>query len=342
MLFSDNLQIWHIYLIAAFNSAFRAFQEPAYSASVTMMVPKKNLVRAAGLRQTGSAITTLFTPLIAGILYNFMELKHIFIIDFVTFFFAVGALLLVNIPQPKPEVQPEGEKKSIWKDAIFGWNYLKERHGLFILLWYFSMMNFFLSLSNILITPMVLSYGTSADLGITQSITGLGLLLGSLFVGAWGGPKKNKIPYLIGAIIFAGSGYVIAGQQPKTLVIGAGFFVLLFFVPIASSISQAIFQTKVAANVQGRVFSIRGMIAMAVSPIAFIVSGPLADKVVEPLMNNINNPTAQFFSKFVGGFGPGRGTALVFLFSGICIIFFSTFSITSKLIKNIFKVFDIR
>ncbi len=338
LLFSGNLQIWHIYLIAAFNSAFRAFQEPAYSASVTMMVPKKHLVRAAGLRQTGSAITTIFTPLIAGILYNFMDLKNIFVIDFVTFFFAVGALLFVRIPQPKREAQPEGEKKSIWRDAIFGWNYLKERKGLFILLWYFSMMNFFLGLSNILVTPMVLSFGTSADLGIAQSVTGFGLLLGSLLVGVWGGPKKkDKIPYLIGAIILAGSGYIIAGLQPNIVVIAAGFFVLLFFVPIASSMSQAIFQTKVAPSLQGRVFSIRGMIALAVSQIAYIVAGPLADKIVEPLMSvsNSNNSTAQFFSNFVGGFGPGRGIAIVFMFSGLCIIVFSLLIYLNPRVRNI-------
>ena len=43
LLFFGDLQIWHIYLLAFFNSSFSAFQEPAYSASVTMLVPKAHL-----------------------------------------------------------------------------------------------------------------------------------------------------------------------------------------------------------------------------------------------------------------------------------------------------------
>ena len=101
LLFSGGLQIWHIYLIAAINSIFGAFQQPAYSASVTMMVPKKDLVRAAGLRQTGAAITQLFTPLIAGILYAVIGLKGIIIIDFVSYFFAFLGTIF-NISNVKP------------------------------------------------------------------------------------------------------------------------------------------------------------------------------------------------------------------------------------------------
>src|SRR5690606_37067854 len=40
LLFTDNLQIWHIYLSSMVNSATYAFQSPAYSASTTLLVPK--------------------------------------------------------------------------------------------------------------------------------------------------------------------------------------------------------------------------------------------------------------------------------------------------------------
>ena len=49
LLFTDNLQIWHIYLASVVSSATYAFQSPAYSASTTLLVPKQHYGRAAGL-----------------------------------------------------------------------------------------------------------------------------------------------------------------------------------------------------------------------------------------------------------------------------------------------------
>jgi hypothetical protein len=46
--------------------------------------------------------------------------------------------------------------------------------------------------------------------------------------------------------------------------------------------SRAIWQSKTAPHVQGRVFAVRRMIACASLPLAYLVAGPLADRVFEP------------------------------------------------------------
>ncbi len=98
---TGRLEVWHVYAIATLSSAFAAFQEPAYMASITMLVPKENLSRANGLVQTAQAVQVLISPLLAGALFGIVGMRGIFAIDFVTYFFAVGALFLVTIPQPK-------------------------------------------------------------------------------------------------------------------------------------------------------------------------------------------------------------------------------------------------
>ena len=169
ILLSGNLEVWHIYLTTAISSAFSAFQEPAYRASITMLVPKKDLARAGGIQQIGFAIQSILTPLIASVLYLAIGLEGVILVDFATFFIAIGALLVVRIPQPKPttETEVEGEKQSMWQDSLFGWRYLRKRPGLFGLLWYYAAVNFFLSLSGVLMIPLVLSYGAATDLGVT-------------------------------------------------------------------------------------------------------------------------------------------------------------------------------
>jgi DHA3 family macrolide efflux protein-like MFS transporter len=321
MLFLGALQVWHIYLLAVFASTFSAFQEPAYMASITMLVPKKDLARASGILQMGSAATSILTPILAGGLYAWIGLKGVMLIDAVTYLFAVSALLVVRIPQPARVAADEQEgvgRTSIWADAAFGWRYLRALPGLFGLLLYFAGVNFFLNFSTVLSGPLVLSFGSAADLGVVQMVAGVAMLVSSVVMSAWGGPRKGKVPALIGFIALAGSGLLIAGLRANTIVIAAGMGVLLIFIPFASALSQAVFQTKVPAGIQGRVFSIRGMIARSMTPLAYLLAGPLADRVFEPWMS----PGGALGRTVIGdllGTGSGRGVGLMMAFSCLCL-----------------------
>jgi DHA3 family macrolide efflux protein-like MFS transporter len=316
LLFFGDLQVWHIYILAFLGSVFSAFQEPAYSASVTMLVPKQQLARASGILQMGQAMSAILTPVLAGGLYALVGLNGIIIIDAVTYFFAIGALLVVHIPQPRrvTETELDNQQKSVWADAAFGWRYLRALPGLFGLLIYFASVNFFLSFSNVLSGPLVLSYGSAADLGVVQMVTGASMLVGSLIMSAWGGPENRKVPALIAFIAISGTGLLISGLRANTLVISLGRVVLLLFIPFASALSQAVFQTKIPPDLQGRVFAIRGMISRSIMPLAFILSGPLADKVFEPLMAK-GGALADTFLGTILGTGPGRGIGLMFIIS---------------------------
>jgi hypothetical protein len=314
MLFFGDLQVWHIYLISLFGAFFSTFQRPAYMASITMLVPKKDLARAGGLMQMGSSIQSILTPLMAGALYAVIGLRGVILIDAATFAFAVGTLLVVRIPQPERTTDAAGgEKKSLLADAVLGWHYLRARPGLFGMLLYFASVNFFLSFSGVLSGPLVLSYGSSADLGVVQMVSGGAMLAGSLVMSAWGGPRR-RVPWLIVAIALASTGFLISGVQASTPVIAAGTVILLFFIPFAAALSQAVFQTKVPPDLQGRVFAIRSMIATSITPLAFLLAGPLADGVFEPLMRDGGALGGTFLGDWLG-VGPGRGIGLMYVIS---------------------------
>lgn len=331
LLGAGNLQLWHIYIIAAMMSVFSAFQEPAYSASIAMIVPKEKLGSANGMVQMGQAITSVLTPVLAGVLFVFIGFTGIIIIDFVTFFFAVGALLFVRIPQP--ERSAEHKDKNVWQDMAFGWNYLRQRTGLFGLLLYYAMVNFLLNWSAVLLIPMVLSRFTADVLGIIQTILGVGMLAGSIVMSAWGGAKR-RIPAAIGFIVLAVIGFIIAGMTPNPYLIGVGAFVLMFFVPLASGNSQVVFQTKVARDVQGRVFSVRSAISQSMMPLAFLTAGPLADRFFEPLMSEGGALASTFIGQWLGT-GAGRGIGLMFIISGVVAIVTSALVYANPRIRNV-------
>ena len=316
LLLTNDLQTWHIYLLVALGSVFSAFQEPAYQSSVSMIVPKKELTRANGIAQTAQAVQSILTPLIAGGLFVSIGMRGIILIDFITYFFAVGALLVVRIPQPALPAEEKKEKGRVRQDLLFGWNYLRARRGLFGMLWYFAMVNFTLNFAGVLTGPLVLSAHSASAYGFVQTMLGAGLLSGGLLISAWGGPKTRRVPALIGCIAVASLGLSIIGANQHLAFPAAGFFIMMLCVPIASSLSQAVFQTKVAPEVQGRVFAVRALISRSIMPIAYILSGLLADHIFEPLMRQggalANSPLGTLV-----GVGAGRGVGLMFVIAGL-------------------------
>ena len=318
LFFSDGgLQVWHIYVVAVIGSSFGVFQWSAYQPSITMMVPKKHFGRASGLIQAGGAVQGIIAPLLAGVLYVSIGLKGIVVIDFATFFFAIGALMFVRIPQPRASEETDGEERSMLKDALFGWYYLVERRPLLVMLLYYAVVNFLLGMSSVLITPLVLSFNAASVLGIVNTVGSAGMLVGSLLMSAWGGPRR-KMNGVYAFIALFSLGYLIIGLWESAIAIALGMFVLLFSVPIAAGSSQVIWMSKVQPELQGRVFAIRSMIATAISPLAYLIAGPLADGVFGPLMSE-----GGALAGTVGGVigvGQARGIGVIFILCGFLML----------------------
>lgn len=89
---TDSLQIWHLYVAGAFSGAFQAFQFPAYSAAVTLMLPKAQYARASGLLSLAESASAIAAPLLGGILLGVIGIAGVMAIDVVTFVAAIGAL----------------------------------------------------------------------------------------------------------------------------------------------------------------------------------------------------------------------------------------------------------
>lgn len=319
LLGSGEFAIWHIYLIALAGSVCGAFQEPAYIASITMLVPAKDLGRANGLVQLSQALEMLAAPIIAGALFPAVGLGGLITIDLITFGAAVGALLLIPVPQPPAAPRTEAQAgRQFWRDVAFGFRYLAGRPGLLGLLLFFALVNFLLNGATVLTGPLVLSFSTPTALGAIQAAVGLGMLAGSVAMSAWGGPRR-RIWGVLGFIGLMAVGLAFIGLWASPWTVAVGLILMVLGAPIASGCSQAIFQAKVAAEVQGRVFAVRSMISRSMMPLATLLAGPLADRVFEPLLR----PGGPLAETVIGGWlgvGAGRGMGLMFILAGALLL----------------------
>ena len=169
----------------------------------------------------------------------------------------------------------------------------------------------------ILAAPLVLARTSNNQLvlGTVQSVGGIGGVLGGLLLSVWGGPRR-KIDGVLGGFIVEGLlGAVVFGLGRGIVLWSAGLFFSGFLLPILNGSSQAIWQAKVAPDVQGRVFSVRRLIAQITAPLAMLLAGPLADYVFEPAMM----PGGAWADTFGGlvGTGPGAGMSLIFIVAGL-------------------------
>jgi DHA3 family macrolide efflux protein-like MFS transporter len=314
MLLGGDLQVWQVYMATFFNSAFSVFQWPAYSAATSLLVPKEQLGRAGGMTQIGQAISELASPVVAGALFVTVGLKTILMIDILSYLAALATLAAVRFPRPAVSEEGQASKGSFLKEAFYGWDYIRKRTGLFGLLIVFASMNFLMSLVYPLLTPMLLDMTTPEIVGLVASIGGLGMLAGTLIMSAWGGPKR-RLYGIFAAELLVGISIFLTGLSPYIPLIAVAGMGMMLALPISSACSQAIWQSKVAQDMQGRVFSIRSMIAFSILPLAYMVSGPLAEKVFEPAMS-VGGRLAPIFGPLIG-VGAGRGIGLMYVLCGM-------------------------
>ena len=334
LLLTGQMQVWMVYLFSFMGSIFASFQYPAYAASIVMLVDKDQLTRANSMVQMGEAIGAILTPLLAGALFSVIGMRGIILIDVVTYFIAILTLILVTIPQPKKKEVSVGESLSIREDISIGWRYLVERRGLLGLLFYFAGINFLANISSVMVGPLVLSFSSAASMGVAQTFMGLGMLSGSFLMSLWGGPKTHKIRLVIGAISLASLGFIVAGFRPSLVSVSAGLFILLFFIPFGGGTSSAVFAAKVAPELQGRVFATRSMVSQSMMPLAFLLSGILADRVFNPLLVEGGLLASTFVGNWLG-VGPGRGIGLMMICSGVLALVISAIAYLNPRIRHL-------
>ena len=334
LFFTGNLQIWHLYITGAFSGAFGAFQFPAYSAAVTTMVSKKQYGRASGMLSMAQFGSNILAPVLAVVLLTTIGIPGILAIDMVTFLVAIGALLFVHIPQPAVTEEGRKSKGSFWKESVYGFRYIVKRPSLLALQLIFFTVNLVVTSATTVMAPMLLARtGNDATvLGIVQSAIGLGGIVGSILLSIWGGPKRRIHGVLIG-LTLAMVGILLLGLGRSPLIWALSAFFTLLFVPILNGSTQAIWQAKVAPDVQGRVFAARLMISQLSVPVAMLVSGPLADQVFEPAMMPGGN-LAPLFSELVGT-GPGAGMSLMFVIAGALGILIGLGGYAFRVVRNV-------
>lgn len=308
---TGNLEIWHLYVAGAFAGTFESFQFPAFSSAISTMLPKSQYARANGLLSLAESVSIIGAPILAGLLLAIIGIGGILLIDIVSFLIGVGLVLIITIPQPKQSAAGRESGGSFWHQIAYGFRYILARPSLLGLQLAFLASNFFSGFGLILVPPMILARTMNNELTLAsvQSAMGVGGLVGGLLISTWGGPKRRVHGVLAGFIV-SGLAQTVLGTSQALWGWIASSFVLLFVIPIINGSNQAIWQAKVAPDVQGRVFATRRTIAQISGPLGMLLAGPFADHLFEPAMQQGRTLANALGPMFGTGSGAGMGVLI--------------------------------
>ena len=273
----DRVEVWHIYLVMLFRSAGGAFQWPAMQASTSMMVPKQHLSRIAGLNQSLQGLVAIVAPPAGALLLELLPIQYVLAVDVATAVFAVGPLIFISIPQPE---RSGSSARSVLTDMREGFRWIWSKKPIVMIMGISLMINLVTNPAFTLLPLLITTYfkGGAIELAWVQSANGIGMILGGVTLGIWGG-FKSKSRTAFSALIVGGFGLLGFSQTPADMfwfgIICV--FIFGFMNAIGNSSFFSVLQVVVPHEIQGRVFTLVMATSIAVSPIGLAIAGPVAE-----------------------------------------------------------------
>lgn len=279
LFWAGPVEVWQVYLVIFVRSIAGGFHLPAMQASVTLMVPKEHLSRVQGINQMLMGFLNILAAPMGALLLELLPMQGVLAVDVVTALIAVLTLAVVRIPQPGRSAFQAGQA-TFWRDFVAGFKYVLHWPGLVALLLLSALLNLMLMPATSLLPLLVTEHFARGALQLAwlQSAYGVGMIIGGLALGVWGGFRRRIFTTLAGLVLL-GLGLIAMGLLPPwamRLAIGVAF-VIGFAGPIVNGPLIAVFQGTVDPAMQGRVFTLINSVAGAMSPIGLLIAGPVGD-----------------------------------------------------------------
>ncbi|HOO34076.1 MAG TPA: MFS transporter [Thermotogota bacterium] len=300
------------------SAIFVSLLEPAYRATITDLLTDQEYAKASGLVQMANSSKFLISPVLAGLILAFSNIQTILIIDIATFFVTVFTVFTVkkHIKSEK-KVRKETSFRKEMKEGMKSITGNKVVKKLVILM---AFVCFFIAFLQMLMTPMILSFADEKTLGFMESISAIGMLIGSVVISALN-IKKNHSGILKVSLMFTGIFMALVGTTvniPLIIVYCMLFFVAL---PFVNTCADVLVRKNIPNDLQGRAWGIISVLTQAGFLIAYAISGVLADFVFNPMLEE-NGFLSGSLGKIIGT-GEGRGIGLMLILAGITFFVFA-------------------
>ncbi|USB33513.1 MFS transporter [Paenibacillus sp. YPG26] len=323
---SGEAMLWQICVGVTISSVFSSLLEPAYKATVTDLLTEEEYTKASGLVQVAGSAKFLISPVIAGLLLTWADIKLLLVIDIATVIITVLTTLAVRSGLAS---KTREQTSSFIREFREGWNAVSGNRGVLVLVLITSVLTFFLGFIETLSIPMLLSFTTSSLAGTIVTVIASGMLVSSAVIG-FIPIKRNFVRILSISLFGIGIGMAGFGLRENLIMVGISGFFFFAMLPFANMSLDYLVRTNLDQAVQGRAWALVGVLSQLGFVAAYALSGVLADYVFTPLLVE-GGALADSVGRIIGT-GGGRGTGFLIIIAGLLLC------VTSVLLRRLKSV----
>lgn len=277
---NDVYPLWMVFVTIGIRAVAQTAQMPTVQSIMPTMVPEDEITRVNGQFGIIQSLISIVSPGIGAFMVATMPIHWVILLDVIGFILGAGMLLLVRIP----EVASQGEKISVMRDALEGFNILRENKPMWkmTLIGALFMLLFMPAMS---LYPLVTTKyfgGTIVHAGWVEVLFAAAMLIGSFAVGIFG-KTKDRMPWIIAAYLIVGLSIGGSGFLPGNM---NGFWVFLVLnvfagivLQIYTTMNMAITQQSFEAQYLGRVMGIVSALMSIAGPVGLIFAAPVAESI---------------------------------------------------------------
>lgn len=261
---------------------------PAVTASIPQIVKKEKLASANGIIQQVGYAVNLLGPIMAGILYSFIGMKMIVIINAISFLICAVLELFLHIPDLEVKEKFKNPITKSIKEMEKSFVYLKERKKIVLgIIVSYALTNIFVVPILSVVTPYFINIQMSMPssiYGFIEAVFASGMIIGGLVITFR--PKlfnmkklhKTMYPMIIAIIIMGAAVYL--NTQNKVLVLclySFGGFGIMLSLALSNIISLTYMQQEVREEMLGKVSAFSTAVATVSVIPGQLIFGQLID-----------------------------------------------------------------
>ena len=269
------IALWHLILASIVNGFVLAFNLPVRQAIIPELVEQPQIMNAVALGSGSMNLNRVVAPALGGVLVGVMGIDGVYYL--MVAFYAISVALLFKVAPLR--VPPRDSRATFHSDIGEGFRYLR-RNSILLGLLTIAIVPIVFGMPYQMLMPIfavdVLDVGASG-LGYLMAATGIGALVGSIFVASLGDFRHKGGLLLVSSAVFGIFLILFANS--------GSFYLSLFFllgVGAANSSYMAVNNTLLQINVEdrmrGRIMSMY-MMTIGLFPLGVLPAAAIAEAV---------------------------------------------------------------
>ena len=261
--------IYGYLMLVTVSSFFNSLVFSSFNVLLGSEASKEEMKKLASFLQLGVSLVMILSPAVAASLLDSQGIEFVFYIDIATFSFALLVIALIGFSTNVTDTEKLNSIESIKKGFVF----IKENELLWLSLVLFALIEFSMAQVTVLITPLILSISTKSALGMIMSISGVGMLIGSV-IPLVVDIHKNVLARINSFAALQALIFLLAVFNVGVVEIAVGSFLFMVFGSLIGILNYTFWQENVEQKIKGKVFGFRRSVMLLSLMAGYMLSAP--------------------------------------------------------------------